>query len=102
MKRSTTLFITLLVAILITSTNENINRSKLSPMLLDQIGSISPSQLKRSVSSTDRNPVTLTLSLIKVSDQQGVQSLRDHGCPIIDHVGDIYLHFCHPTSWHHC
>lgn len=91
MKRSTTLFITLLVAILINATNENINRSKLSPMLLDQIGSISPSQLKRSVSSTDRNPVTLTLSLIKVSDQQGVQSLRDHGCPIIDHVGDIYF-----------
>jgi subtilisin family serine protease len=91
MKRSTTLFMTLLVAIMMNATNENINRSKLSPMLLDQIGKISPSQLKRSVSSTDRNPVTLTLSLIKVSDQQGVQSLRDHGCPIIDHVGDIYF-----------
>lgn len=92
MKRITTLFLILLVGISINVIAQSINRSKISPMLLDQIAGFGPSQVKKSQSiSGSKASATYTLSLVKVSDQQGVQSLRDHGCPIIDHVGDIYF-----------
>ena len=93
MKNITTFLLMLLATMSMTSTAGNINRSKLSPMLLEQINGRTPStstQLSAAKSEISNN-IKLTLSLVKVSDELGVQSLRDHGCLVLDHVGDIYF-----------